>query len=145
MSAKGAVDALLKAVEQKDMDAVAAATKGGKIDVVPLDIKGASSSKGKEFFEPLFASFPDLEVTVLSQVIAGDNALLDVVLTGTPKEPYLDIAIRDGKTLNSRQAWRIEASGDTVSALRIYFCTNELKWSLGANKTYAEAIAGARA
>jgi hypothetical protein len=145
MSAKGAAEALRKAVEQKDIAAVLAATKGGKIDVVPLDIKGASSSKAKEFFEPLFASFPDLELQVVHQVVAGDNALLDVVLTGTPKEPYLDIAIRDGKTLHSRQAWRIEASGDTVSSLRIYFCSNELKWSLGANKTYAEAIAGARA
>jgi len=145
MSAKGAAEALRKAVEQKDIAAVLAATKGGKIDVVPLDIKGASSSKAKEYFEALFNSFPDLEVTVVSQVVAGDNALLDVVLTGTPKEPYLDIAIRDGKTLNSRQAWRIEAAGDTVSSLRIYFCSNELKWSLGANKTYAEAIAGARA
>jgi hypothetical protein len=145
MSAKGAAEALRKAVEQKDIAAVLAATKGGKIDVVPLDIKGASSSKAKEYFEGLFNSFPDLEIQVVSQVVAGDNALLDVVLTGTPKEPYLDVAIRDGKTLNSRQAWRIEASGDTVSALRIYFCSNELKWSLGANKTYAEAIAGARA
>jgi len=145
MSAKGAADALRQAVEQKDIAAVLAATKGGKIDVVPLDIKGASSSKAKEYFEALFASFPDLEVQVVSQVVSGDNALLDVVLTGTPKEPYLDIAIRDGKTLNSRQAWRIEANGDTVSSLRIYFCSNELKWSLGANKTYAEAIAGARA
>ena len=145
MSAKGAAEALLTAVQKRDIAAVVAATKGGKIDVVPLGIKGASSSKAKEYFEALFASFPDLEVEVVSQVTAGDNALLDVVVTGTPAEPYLDIAIRDGKTLKSRQAWRIEAAGDTVSALRIYFCTNELKWSLGANKTYAEAIAGARA
>jgi len=145
MSAKGAVNALLDAVRNKDLAALAAATKGGKIDVVPLGLKGASSSKAKEYFEALFTSFPDLDVAVVSQVIAGDNALLDVVLTGTPKEPYLDIAIRDGRSLKSRQAWRIEASGDTVSALRIYFCTNELKWALGANKTYAEAIAGARA
>jgi hypothetical protein len=145
MSAKGAADALLTAVQKRDVAAVVAATKGGKIDVVPLDVKGASSSKAKEYFEALFTSFPDLEVEVLDQVTAGDNALLDVVVTGTPAEPYLDIAIRDGKTLKSRQAWRIEAAGDTVSALRIYFCTNELKWSLGANKTYAEAIAGARA
>jgi hypothetical protein len=145
MSAKGAAEALLTAVQKRDIAAVATATKGGKIDVVPLDLKGASSSKAKEYFEALFTSFPDLEVEVVSQIVAGDNALLDVVLSGTPKEPYLDIAIRDGKTLRSRQAWRIEANGETVSSLRVYFCSNELKWSLGANKTYAEAIAGARA
>jgi hypothetical protein len=145
VSAKAAVAALLEAVRKRDLDALAAVTKGGKIDVVPLDIKGASSSKNKQFFGALFASFPDLEVEEVKTIIAGDNALLDVIVTGTPAEPYLDIAVRDGKTLKSRQAWRIEVSGDTVSALRIYFCVNELKWSLGANKTYAEAIAGARA
>ncbi len=145
MTAKAAVAALLEAVRKRDLDAVAAATKGGKLDVVPLDIKGAASSKNKEFFGALFASFPDLEVEEVKTIISGDNALLDVVLTGTPAEPYLDVAIRDGKTLKSRQAWRIETDGDTVSALRVYFCTNEVKWSLGANKTYAEAIAGTRA
>ena len=144
MSAKGAVAALLEAVRKRDLDAVAAVTKGGKIDVVPLDIKGAASSKNKEFFGALFASFPDLEVEEVKTILAGNSALLDVVVTGTPAEPYLDIAVRDGKTLRSRQAWRIETDGDTVSALRVYFCVNEVKWSLGANKTYAEAIAGAR-
>lgn len=145
MSAKAAVAALLEAVRKRDLDALAAATKGGKIDVVPLDIKGAASSKNKEFFGALFASFPDLEVEEVKTIIVGNSALLDVVVTGTPSEPYRDIAVRDGKTLRSRQAWRIEVDGDTVSALRVYFCVNELKWSLGANKTYAEAIAGARA
>jgi|GEM_PF-4197085 len=144
MTAKAAADALVAAVRAHDLDAVAAAVKGGKIDVVPLDLKGSASAKAKEFFGPLFTSFPDLEVAIGKAVISGDNALLDVTLTGTQKEPYLDVPTRDGKSLNSRQAWRIEASGDTVASLRIYFCTNELKWSLGANKTYEEAIAGAR-
>ena len=145
MSAKGAVNALVAAVATRDVGAVAAALKGGKIEVVPLDIKGVASTKSKEFFGPLFTAFPDLEVTVGKTVIAGDKALVDLVLMGTQKEPYLDIAIRDGKSLTLRQAWIIEADGNTVSSLKIFFCTNELKWSLGANKTYEEAIAGARA
>jgi hypothetical protein len=144
MSAKAAVEALVAAVAARDIDAVLAATKGGKIDIVPFDIKGAAAAKAKEFFGPLFTAFPDLEVTVNKTVIAGDKALLDVVLTGPQKEPYLDIANRGGRSLESRQAWVVEATGSTVSALKVFFCTNELKWSLGANKTYEEAIAGAR-
>jgi hypothetical protein len=144
MSAKAAVEALVAAVSARELDAVLAATKGGKIDIVPLDIKGAAGKAAKEFFGPLFTAFPDLEIAVGNSVIAGDKALLDVVLTGPQKEPYLDIANRGGRSLESRQAWVVEATGNTVSLLRVYFCTNELKWSLGANKTYDEAIAGAQ-
>jgi hypothetical protein len=143
MSGKAAVEALVAAVAARDIDAVAAAMKGGKIDVVPLDIKGAAGTKAKEFFGPLFTAFPDLEVTVRKTVIAGEKALVDVVLSGPQKEPYLDVANRGGRSLESRQAWVVEANGSTVASLRVFFCRNELKWSLGANKTYEEAIAGA--
>jgi hypothetical protein len=145
MSAKAAVEALVSAVAARDIDAVAAATKGGKIDIVPLNIKGAASTKAKEFFEPLFTAFPDLEITVGKTVLAGEKALIDVVLTGPQKEPFFDVPNRDGRMLESRQAWSIEAGGNTVASLKVFFCTNELKWSLGANKTYEEAIAGVRA
>jgi hypothetical protein len=144
MSAKAAVEALVAAVSARDINAVLAATKGGKIDIVPLDIKGAAGTKAKEFFGPLFTAFPDLEIAIGKTVIAGDKALLDVVLTGPQKEPYLDIAIRGGRSLESRQAWVVETTGNTVAVLKVFFCTNELKWSLGANKTYEEAIAGAQ-
>jgi hypothetical protein len=142
VSAKAAVEALVAAVSARDIDAVLAATKGGKIDIVPLDIKGAAGTKAKEFFGALFTAFPDLEIAIGKTVVAGDKALIDIVLTGPQKEPYLDIANRGGRSLESRQAWVVEATGNTVSVLTVYFCTNELKWSLGANKTYEEAIAG---
>lgn len=146
MTAKAAVDNLLAAMAQRDAAAVvAAAKKGGKLEVVPLDVKGAASTKGKEYFGELFAAFPDLEVEVTHTVIAGDKALLDVVVRGTPKEPYLEIPVKDGKALESRQAWRVDVEGDEITGLKIFFCLNELKWSLGANKTYEEAIAGVRA
>ncbi len=110
MSAKAAVEALVAAVAARDIDAVAAATKGGKIDIVPLDIKGAAGTKAKEFFGPLFIAFPDLEIAIGKTVIAGDKALIDVVLSGPQKEPYLDIANRGGRSLESRQAWVVEAN-----------------------------------
>jgi len=141
MSAKGALGNLLAAVAARDVDAVVAAAKGGRIEVVPLDLKGAASTKAKEYFGQLFTAFPDLEINVGKTVIAGDKALVDVVLTGTQKEPYLDIAVSDGKSLVLRQAWLVEAGGATVSSLKIFFCSNELKWILGANKSYEEAIA----
>jgi hypothetical protein len=144
MSAQAAVEALVAAVAARDISAVLAATKGGKIDVVPLGIKGAAGSKAKDYFGPLFTAFPDLELAVGKTVVAGDKALVDVVLTGAQKEPFLDVANRGGRTLESRQAWVVEAAGSTVSSLKIFFCSNELKWSLGANKTYEEAIAGAQ-
>ena len=43
----------------RDIDAVLAATKGGKIDVVPLDIKGAAGTKAKDYFGPLFTADPN--------------------------------------------------------------------------------------
>jgi hypothetical protein len=142
MSARAAVDALLAAVATRDVDAVVAATKGGRIDVVPLGLKGAASTKAKDFFGPLFISFPDLEISVGRTVVAGNKAMVDLVLTGTQKEPYLDIPLCDGKSLTLRQAWVLEADGKAIATLKIFFCRNELKWSLGANKSYEEAIAG---
>jgi ketosteroid isomerase-like protein len=80
----------------------------------------------------------------VNTVIGGDKALLDVVLRGTPKDTYAGITARDGSALESRQAWRIDTADGVVSALRVYYCSNELKRSLGAAKTYEEAIAGER-
>jgi hypothetical protein len=143
MTGKGAVDNLLRALTQRDAAAAVSALKGGKIEVVPLDLKGAASTKGKQYFADLFASFPELEIEVKRKVVAGDKALVEVVLRGTPKEPYLDVPIKDGKTLSSRQAWRIDLAEDgSIASLKVFFCLNEVKWSLGANKTYEEAIAG---
>lgn len=139
------MDALLAAVATRELDAVVAATKGGRMEVVPLGLKGAASTKAREYFGPLFTSFPDLEIAVGKTVVAGNKAMVDLILTGTQKEPYLDIALRDGKSLTLRQAWVVEADGKAIATLKIFFCRNELKWSLGANKTYEEAIAGAGA
>jgi hypothetical protein len=141
MSAADAADALLKALSQRDAAAAVAALGGGQIEIVPLEVKGKASDAGAKFFNDLFASFPELEVTSSRVSAGGDKALLEMTLSGTPKQPFLDIPVKDGKTLTSRQAWKLTASGDGVSATA-YFCLNELKWSLGANKTYEEAIAG---
>jgi len=143
MTGKGAVEDLLRALTQRDAAAAVSALKGGRLEVVPLDIKGAASTKGKQYFGELFASFPELEIEVTKRVVAGPKALVEVVLRGTPKEPYLELPVKDGKTLSSRQAWRIDLADDgTIASLKVFFCLNELKWSLGANKTYEEAIAG---
>jgi len=75
MSAKGAVNALLDAVRNKDLAALAAATKGGKIDVVPLD-RRASSSKAKEYFEALAPASRPRVCRGQPGQSAGDNALL---------------------------------------------------------------------
>jgi hypothetical protein len=142
MSGKGPVDEFLRALTQRDAAATVAAAKSAKLEVVPLDVKGAMGTKGKQYFAELFGSFPELEVEVVRKIVAGNKALVELVLRGTPKEPYLDIPVKDGKTLNSRQAWRIDLADDgSVAALKVFFCLNELKWSLGANKTYEEAIA----
>lgn len=141
MSAAEAVDALLRALTQRDAAAAVAALGGGEVDIVPLGLKGPASEVGAQYFGDLFASFPELEVTASRTVSAGDKALLEVTLTGTPKEPYLDIPVKDGKNLTSRQAWKLTAAEGGVAATA-FFCVNEVKWSLGANKSYEEAIAG---
>jgi hypothetical protein len=142
MSGKGPVDEFLRALTQRDAAATVAAAKSGKLEVVPLDVKGAMSTKGKQYFGDLFGSFPELEVEVVRKVVAGNKALVELVLRGTPKEPYLDIPVKDGKTLNSRQAWRIDLADDgSIAGVKVFFCLNEIKWSLGANKSYEEAIA----
>jgi hypothetical protein len=141
MSAAEAAEALLKALTQRDAAAAVSALGGGQVEIVPLEVKGAAAEAGAQYFGDLFASFPELEVASSRISSGGDKALLEVTLTGTPKQPYLDIPVKDGKTLTSRQAWKLTASGDGVSATA-YFCLNELKWSLGANKSYEEAIAG---
>lgn len=141
MSATEAAHALLKALTQRDAAAAAAALGCGQFEIVPLGIKGDASEAGAKYFQELFASFPELEVAASRMVTTGDKALLEVTLTGAPKQPYLDLPVRDGKYLTSRQAWKLTAAGGGISATA-YFCVNELKWSLGANKTYEEAIAG---
>lgn len=142
MTGQGVVEEFLRALAQRDAAAAVAVAKGGKIEVVPLDVKGAMSTKGKQYFADLFASFPELEIDVTRKIVAGEKALVEVVLRGTPKQPYLDLAVKDGKVLESRQAWRIDLAEDgAIAALKVFFCLNEIKWSLGANKTYSEAIA----
>lgn len=142
MSGKGPVDEFLRALTQRDAAATVAAAKSAKLEVVPLDVKGAMSTKGKAYFGDLFGSFPELEVEVVRKIVAGDKALVELVLRGTPKEPYLDIPVKDGKSLNSRQAWRIDLAADgSIASLKVFFCLNEIKWALGANKSYEEAIA----
>jgi len=138
----GPVDALVRALTQRDAAALVAGAKSAKLEVVPLDLKGAMSTKGKQYFADLFGSFPELEVEVVRSIVAGDKALVELVLRGTPKEPYLDIPVKDGKTLNSRQAWKIDLAGDgSIASIKVFFCLNEIKWALGANKSYEEAIA----
>lgn len=141
MSAAQAADALLKALTQRDARAAVAALRGGQVEIVPLGVKGSAAEAGEQYFSDLFSSFPELEVASSRVAAAGDKALLEVVLTGTPKQPYLDIPVKDGKTLTSRQAWKLAVADGGVQATA-YFCLNEVKWSLGANKTYEEAIAG---
>jgi len=142
MSGKGPVDEFLRALTQRDAAATVAAAKSAKLEVVPLDVKGAMSTKGRQYFGELFGSFPELEVEVVRKIVAGNKALVELVLRGTPKEPYLDIPVKDGKTLTSRQAWRIDLADDgSIASLKVFFCLNEVKWALGANKSYEEAIA----
>lgn len=141
-SEPGPVDALVRALTQRDAAAVVAGAKNAKLEVVPLDVKGAMSTKGKQYFGDLVGSFPELEVEVVRKIVTAEKALVELVLRGTPKEPYLDIPVKDGKTLNSRQAWKIDLATDgSIASIRVFFCLNELKWSLGANKSYEEAIA----
>ncbi len=50
--------------------------------------------------------------------------------------------MKDGKNLESRQAWRIDLAPDgSIASVKVFFCLNEVKWSLGANKSYEEAVA----
>ena len=144
MSAADAADALLRALTQRDAAAAVAALGGGALEIVPLGVKGPAAEVGAQYFGDLFASFPELEVAASRTVASGDRALLEVVLTGAPKQPYLDVPVKDGAKLTSRQAWNLRGGADGTSATA-YFCVNELKWSLGAAKTYEEAIAGSGA
>lgn len=140
MSAKDAADGLLRALTQRDAAAAVAVLEGGELEIGPLGIKGSAAEVGAQYFGDLFASFPELEVQAVRTVAGADKALVEVVLTGSPKQPYLDIPVKDGKALTSRQAWKITTGSGGASATA-YFCLNEIKWSLGANKTYEEAIA----
>jgi hypothetical protein len=141
MTAAGAAEELLRALTQRDAAAAVSALGGGQLEIVPLGVSGAAAEVGAQYFGDLFASFPELEVSVVRTVDAGEKALLELVLTGAPKQPYLDLAVKDGKRLTSRQAWKLSTGADGVSAT-VFFCLNEVKWSLGANKSYEEAIAG---
>ena len=141
MSAAESADALLRALTQRDAAAAVAALGGGELEIVPLGIKGPAAEVGAQYFGDLFAAFPELEVSATRTVVGGDRALLEVVLSGAPKQPYLDLPVKDGKRLTSRQAWTLTAGPGGTSA-KAFYCLNEVKWSLGANKSYEEAIAG---
>lgn len=110
-------------------------------DIVPARVKGPVESQGRQFVQGLLAAFPDLWIQVRS-LSAGDGfAVAEVKMEGTQAADFLGI-LNQEKHVDLDQAWMFWAKGGRLSAVRAYWCQNQLYRRLAVKRLDQISILG---
>lgn len=146
MGAQEIVDRGLQAWRARDADTFA----GLYADDATISAPGGAVLRGQEgarqFMSMWNEAFPDNEVTIEHEYIAGTVAIQEGVFTGTHSgtlnTPDGQSIPATGRSLRAAYADVFETDGDRINSERLYFDQVELLTQLGLMPAPAEAAAG---
>lgn len=105
--------------------ALALCATDASIDIVPAQITGSARAEGGRFVQGLARAFPDLLFHVRSLTGTAALAIAEVTMEGTQAADFLGILNQD-KHVDLDQAWMFWARDRRLSAVRAYWCQNQL-------------------
>jgi ketosteroid isomerase-like protein len=144
MSAKTLALEFLSALDARDAAAALALVEpSAPVELVPV-AAGTAGSDGRRAIEELVAAFPDLGVRVRSLMGTPARAVAEVTVEGTQGRDFWGIDNQE-KHMDVDQAWLFETEGDRITAIRAYWCQNQLYRRLAVKRLDNVSItAGAR-
>jgi hypothetical protein len=95
------------------------------IDIVPAQIRGNAHGEGTAFVQGLVRAFPDLLFHVRSLTGTATLAIAEVTMEGTQAADFLGV-LNQEKHVDLDQAWMFWARDQRLSAVRAYWCQNQL-------------------
>jgi steroid delta-isomerase-like uncharacterized protein len=96
-----------------------------RVQLLPAGVDGTAAREGRGFVDELVAAFPDLSVRVRSLMGTEAQAVAEVTVEGTQAGDFLGVDNQE-KHLDVDQAWLFEAAAGRITAIRGYWCQNQL-------------------
>ncbi len=132
----------LDALDRRDAPAaLALVAPDARMHVVPAGVEGSAEREGRRFLDELVAAFPDLSVRVRSLMGTSTQAVAEVTLEGTQARPFLGVDNQE-KHLDVDQAWIFDAPAGRITAIRAYWCQNQLYRRLAVKRLDSVSITG---
>jgi ketosteroid isomerase-like protein len=110
---------------------------------VPARLRGSAGDEGAAFLASILEAFPDLRVRTRSRMGTDDQAVIEVTMEGTQGADFLGIDNQE-KHIDVDQAWMFRASDGTITAVKAYWCQNQLYRRLGVKRLDEISISNPR-
>lgn len=95
------------------------------VNIIPAGIRG-TATEGRQFFEATLAAFPDLHLAVKSSFTGSDGVTVtELSMEGTQTGEYLGV-LNQEKHIDIDQVWLLKSHDGRISAIKGYWCQNQL-------------------
>jgi limonene-1,2-epoxide hydrolase len=139
-SPRQTVEAFLTGLRHLDVGAaLSTVAADARVTVFPLQLVDGGKDDLGTLLQDIARSFPDLMLTVRSVIELGHVVVSEVKIEGTQAADFLG-AINQEKHLDLDTAWHFTVSGESISAVTVYWCQNQLLRRLAVKRTDQVAI-----
>jgi len=104
------------------------------VTLIPLQMQGNASEVGRDYFQQLASSFPNLQVRLRRLFIGSDNtAVAEVTIEGNQAADFFGI-LNQEKLMDLDQVWLLHVGDGAIDRIKAYWCQNRLYRRLGVKR-----------
>ncbi len=104
------------------------------VTLIPLQMQGSANEVGRDYFQQLAHSFPNLQVHLRRLFVGNDNtAVAEITIEGNQAADFFGI-LNQEKLMDIEQVWLLHVGDGVIDRIKAYWCQNRLYRRLGVKR-----------